>query len=113
MAEKNLDKLDELERASGALAFTSLSARLARRRNKIERTKLAELLMSSSLLYAIWDEKYVQEIKKVSEKYPDLIPLILECEMKVKNDKQNEYWLQYESDAYRDFIASLSKSEPR
>jgi hypothetical protein len=104
MAEKDfIDELDELEDECGAC--TPLSRML----DNSEYTK-SEVIDSLPILLLIGssDDRYLQDIKDTSVKYPWLIPYIISADLSLRGDSKFPDWVKRVSNNYKAFIESIS-----
>jgi len=101
---KNFDALCSL---GGILFYTPLMHSLAECQNDEERQHTAAWRIPFSLLCALQNEQCLQDIKNVAEKYPELIPPIVEAAKGLRKDRLTRGWTDYETDTYKQVIMEL------
>jgi len=105
--EKFLDELNELD-PGGVLAYTPLLTRLEQCEDNVDRRReVAIRSLPMALLCALQDEKCLQDIIDVSEKFPDLLPEIYGVATGLRESKGFKDWTKYESANYKDFITGI------
>jgi predicted ester cyclase len=93
----------------GILVYTPLTLKLEGINDLDERRRMATRELPVALLCASQNDQCLVDIKNVGTAFPDLLPVIFKCAMELRSDKRFGNWTKYESDNYREFIASIVK----
>lgn len=100
-------ELIELE-PGGVMAYTLLMSRLEECGGDVtRRSEMTLRHLPAALLCALQDENCLQDIMKVGEKYPDLLPYIYGCAIELRHDRKLRSWTEHESTSHRNFIEGI------
>jgi hypothetical protein len=107
--EKLRRELTELE-PGGVIAYTPLMVKLEEcADDPAEWRRIVVPRLPYALGCALQDAVSLQDIRKVADRYPELVPDILTAALKLRMDSGFRDWTERESTEYRAFVSKLEE----